>query len=447
MKPSFRLVALISLPAAALVLGCSSSQPSQPYSADRGNTPPPPAAMAQSTATRPAPPSSGRPPGWSAPVWRGPVPGSSVSGSTAVVPSPSTRYTAPTPPTAYPSAPSAPSGAPSYAFSWVGSLRDAQDAARRDGKLIFIEAGRDACRNCEYLRKEVIPSADVNSQLGSMSVGCYDDVDKTPYSDAFNILQTNVVGAGALPLCGWVTPDLRWVHGFWGRKDNAKFLAEISIARSAYQRMADAARPPSSLELGRLPAAGSLPDAELADVSAELADDKMIDVAPTPAIVAPTDRPVLATATPTSLPTPIPAPASVIETPTAPPIADVTPTAGNAPVFASVAPSSIPSPTFGVEPPPAEISDEDASRAWVRDELKRAASELASHRYAEARTILASVRVKAKGMPESREADKGEVAIYNLRKIAKAGGSPEADKLRAAAQRDLKDTVWSSLFA
>ena len=83
----------------------------------------------------------------------------------------------------------------------------------------------------------------------------------------------------------------------------------------------------------------------------------------------------------------------------------------------------------------------------MRDELKRAASALASRQYAEARSILSVVREKAKGLPEAREAEKGEVAIYNLRKIEKAGVSADADKFRATALRDLKDTVWMSLFA
>jgi len=422
MKPAARLLAAVSLPAAAFALGCSSGNP-HPYSADPGPARPAPAPA--STVVQTPQPSMPRSPGWSAPVWRGP---------TTTTPAPYVPPAAP-PPAAY-TPPPTPTTT-SYAFSWSSSLRQAQESARAQGKLIFLESGREACGNCQYIKNEVIPSAEVNAQLGSMSVGFYDDVDKTPYSDAFNLLQANVVGAGTLPLCGWVTPDLRWVHGFWGRRDPAKFLNEISSARSAYQRMAQAARPASSLELGRLPSAGSLPDTELADVSAELADDRMIEIAPPPAVAPIVDRPVLATTMP--VPPPPPAPMEV-----APPTA-ITPEP-TPPVFASIAPerpAAAPTPVVTDVP----VSDDAAGRAWVREQLKLAATELAAHRYAQARTILAGVRERAQGTPELREAEKGEVAIYNLRKIERAAGADDVAKLRATAQRDLKDTIWGSLFA
>ncbi len=413
MMLSARFLALASLPAAALVLGCSSNkQTGATYTADR-----PPTAPAPAPATSSARTTTGTP-GWSAPVWRGPTSGAQ-----------SPSVTATPPPTVTPYTPAAPRPLPSTStgFGWSGSLREAQDSARAQGKLIFLESGREACGNCQYLKNEVIPSASVSPQLGAMSVGYYDDCDKTPYSEAFNILQANVVGAGTLPLCGWVTPDLRWVHGFWGRREPGRFLAEIESARSAYQRMAEIARPASSLELGRLPSAGSLPDAELADVSAELADDKMIETTPAAALDPAADAPRLATA-----PAPTPAPAEVAATE---PVAAAPSASTQAPIFASMSPSAT-----------AATAPVD-TRTWVRDELRRAAAALAGRDYAEARAILAGVHAKASGLPESREADKGEVAIYNLRKIEKAGASADADKLRAAAQRDLKDTVWVSLFA
>lgn len=428
MKSSIRLLALASLPAAVLALGCAgnSKQP-QPYTADRA-----PVASGPAYPTTPQTPS--RAPGWSAPIWRGPVPtaGSTTTSRTPVATAP---YVPPT--MSAPMPPMPPSGG--QAFDWAGSLRQAQDSARAQSKLIFIEAGREACGNCQFLKREVIPSSAVNAELGSMSVGFYDDVDKTPYSDAYNLVSANIQSAGTLPLCGWVTPDLRWVHGFWGRRDATKFLAEISTARSNYQRMASAARPATGAALRALPSIGSLPDAELADVSAELSDDKMID---TPLMG---EAPALAAATP---------PAVVdVE-----PIAPFTPkvdSSNGAPLFASVSPSEMPAltPVAPVAAPvvaevatPAPSADEVA-RSWARDELKRAATALAARQYAEARSILSGVREKAKGFPESREADKGEVAIHNLRKIERAGLSAEADRVRAAAHRDLKDTVWMSLFA
>ena len=216
MKFSIRLLALVSLPAAALALGCSSNKTSQGYTADRGNAPVAPAHL---TSTTGAP--SQHPQGWSAPVWRGPIPagGKTVGASTSMPTVTGPVAMTPTPPMSAPVRAQAPT---SYGFNWAGSLKEAQDSARAQAKLIFIEAGREACGNCQFLKREVIPSSSVNSELGSMSVGYYDDVNLTPYSDAYNIVAANIQSAGTLPLCGWVTPDLKWVHGFWGRRDATK---------------------------------------------------------------------------------------------------------------------------------------------------------------------------------------------------------------------------------
>ena len=432
MKSSTRLLTLVSLPAVVLALGCSNKPPPKTYSA----TPPSPAYAPPPTRTAQTP--TGRPPGWSAPVWRGPIPtGGTTVGTTTMARPPSATapiVNSPPPPPAYAPPTAAGHG---YGFNWSSSLRQAQDSARAQGKLIFLEAGRKECGNCMFLKNEVIPSSNVNGELGSMSVGYYDDVDVTPYSDAFNLLQANVQGAGTLPLCGWVTADLRWVHGFWGRRDASKFQSEIAAARSTYERMSGAARPASGGALVGLPSIGSLPDAELADVSAELTDS-MIDVPASP-IEQPgagASSPVLATTAPMPAPVAVEPEAVAVE---------IAPEPSTAPVFASMSPRVMPDLPASI--PVAAPSVEETSRTFVREELKRAATALASRQYAEARSILSGVKEQAKGLPESREADKGEVAIYNLRKIEKAGASAEADKIRATAQRDLKDTVWVSLFA
>ncbi len=433
MKSSIRFLVLASLPAAALSLGCSNSKPQQTYTAD--NRPAPQAPVATSTT---APTQAQRPAGWSAPVWRGPVPSGSTTSPSMTGPGIATTP----PPPATMNAPPPAMPTPSYGFNWSSSLRQAQESARAQGKLIFLEAGRKACTNCMLLKNEIIPSASVNGELGSMSVGYYDDVDLTPYSEAFNLLQANVTGAGTLPLCGWVTADLRWVHGFWGRRDASKFIAEIGTARSTYQRMAAAARPATSVELGRLPSIGSLPDAELADVTAELLDDKMIDTSTGIPNAMPVEQagaaPVLAATEPVEAPAPEPAlPTEVASVPET----------NVPPVFASMNPRLMPTIPTSIPVAAPATSTENSSREFVRDELKRAAAALAARQYTEARSILSDVKARAAGMPESREADKGEVAIYNLRKLEKARVSVDADKIRATAQRDLKDTIWMSLFA
>jgi hypothetical protein len=126
------------------------------------------------------------------------------------------------------------------------TLAEAQAAARASGRLIFVEEGRPACGNCMTLKNRIIPQPEVSSDLGSLSVGYYDDVDANPGSQSFQILRTNLPDAVMLPLCGWLTPDLRWVHGYSGGRDAARFRAEIATARSRARLLGATSPPPAS---------------------------------------------------------------------------------------------------------------------------------------------------------------------------------------------------------
>jgi hypothetical protein len=310
------------------------------------------------------------------------------------------------PPTSSYSQPAAaPSAATTYpsSFGWARTLGEAQTQARASKRLIFLESGRETCGNCQKLKKTVVP--ETSSELGMIAVGYYDDCDVDAGSQAFWILRNNLPNAVTLPLVGFVTPDLQWVSGFSGATDAGRFRSEIDRARAAYRQMGSTGTTVTSdakPSFGMLPAASSefapstralaslpsLPDAELADVGAELVADADLDrpAAPTTAVVA-----------------------SQVET---------------------------------IDPGTRDVSD---VRSWARDELARAAAALVTRDYSSARSILATVREKARGNPEAREADKGEVAIYNLRKIESTPA--HADSLRLRAHHDLRDTVWASLFA
>jgi hypothetical protein len=169
----------------------------QPLPPSTGPTPPPVAAT-------PPPPAS-PPPFVDAPTWQPPA--------------------APEP--------TAPPTSAAAAFRWAPSLAEAQAEARRRGVLIFLESGRDACGNCMKLKNEIIPS--MLDELGTMSVGYYDDVERDKGSQAFWLLRNNLSTAVTMPLCGWFTPDLKWVHGFSGHVDVASFRRDIQRASSAYR--------------------------------------------------------------------------------------------------------------------------------------------------------------------------------------------------------------------
>jgi hypothetical protein len=313
-------------------------------------------------------------------------------------------YTPPayTPPPAPVNTYTPPAAAPAYSssFGWARSLSEAQSLARASNRLIFLESGRESCGNCQKLKKTLVP--EMSSELGRVAVGYYDDCDVDKFSQVFMLLHANLPNAATLPLVGFVTPDLQWVTGFSGGTDAGRFRSEIDRAsagrRSGAVETGDTAKPSFGALPGAFPASGpssralaslrSLPDAELADIGPELVADADLD--PSASVPAPT----IATA------------ASRTETAT---------------------------------------TDERDVRSWARDELARAAAALAARDYARARVIIATVREKAQGNPEAREADKGEVAIYNLRKIEST--PDDADSLRVRARHDLLHTVWAPLFA
>ncbi len=383
--------------------------------------------------------------------------------------------------------------------------------ARASGRMIFIETGRPSCGNCQGLRNDVIPNPAVNGELGAMAVGYYVDCDQEPNSQGYQLLVQNLPGAAMLPLVGFVTPDLRWVHGYSGGRNVSRFRQEIATARAAYSRLASIDAPVSPVQTAALPtrSLGSLPDEELADVSRELADERMLDAGAAVA-EAPIERALVVAPT-------APTTASVLD---APAIAEVASAAAVAEaaaaaraeaqaradavlaaareterqaaaeralaaeqalaaerveaerlaaedraraalaaalaavpetnVTAIVSPRATPifAPAAPVATAPGLAAGTEGDvRTWAQAELRRAASALSSRDYASARAILASVREKAGSAPEGREAAKGDVAIWNLRKIERAGTPDDAVRLRARAKADLEATVFEALFA
>jgi hypothetical protein len=359
----------------------------------------------------------------------------------------------PTPPTAtrpYVAGPTAPvvsqgpRGGRSNALDprfWRGSLQEALSDARSTNRLVFLEMGRDGCGNCIALKNKVIPDPAVDPTLKMMSVGFYDDIDRNRDTTARNILQQNLPTAVILPLAGWVTPDMRWVSGFSGRRDAQSFLQEVAKARAISGQRAEAERPVPRAELVVAePAAGSSLSAdELADVTAALGEDvlpagpaplagDLPAVAEVPAVEIGRPDPALAIEPPVEA-APMPATAEVAHADPVPPPSEPPPSIAS------------PTATVGVTAPTA-----DPVRTWAHDQLERAAAALAARDYAGARAILAEVRVRASGLPEQREAEKGEVAIRLLKKLDRQAGDA-AKETRTDAATDLKGTIWVTLFA
>lgn len=358
-----RIAWLALAPLAAFAVGCNSPQQAQNYNSSVAVPQP-----------QTPPPAQTPPPGYQPRIVSSrvvPTPGAPAQPYT-----PPPTYTPSAPPPAYaPPSPAAPAPSMGGTFQWASSLAEAQQIARQTGRLVLIEAGRDRCKNCQELKNSIIPA--MAAELGQSVVGYYDDVDRDAGSQAFWALRNNLSTAVTLPLVGFFTPDLRWVHGFSGHTDAAKFRSDVERARSMSRSQGALPRDGTSRETAMLT---SLPDAELADVGDELVADLEAHAA----------APALAT--------------TALE--------------AAAPVDAGT---------------------------WAREALARAASALTDRDYDGARAILASVRERAKDAPEAREAAKGEVAIWNLRRMERDPAA--ATEVKERAQKDLRDTIWVSLFA
>ena len=136
----------------------------------------------------------------------------------------------------------APGGAPTRAprtemhggFLWYLDWDDAVAEARRTGRLIYCLSTKPDCHMCEAVRDESV--AAYSSDMQRFCVGYMYNIlnpDKNPQiSRVDGVLRRNLVGYSMMPLTGWVTPDLQWVHGFHGWKKPDEFRGEMTRARA-----------------------------------------------------------------------------------------------------------------------------------------------------------------------------------------------------------------------
>ncbi len=351
---------------------------------------------------------------------------------------------------------------------WYTSLDDAQAVARASGKLIFIESGRRACGNCRHVVEQVLPASNVRSRIAAIAIGLAEDCDESD-SRVSNLLTAGVPDATVLPLCGFVTPELRWVTGFSGYMDPASFSGHLSRAEDRYEQL-------TRYRKSKLPLA--------------------------PAPVCPTPAPEYAKPTPRPIPVP-PPPAPRALPPPASPVAPARPTTPMLPAPRPIAPAPgpvagpvmpTPAPTAQpVAPPPpkpvigmagapmerarhaaaegrwgdvlkvndesprlsvAEKAEFDAllrrANNWVLGSFDSAMSSARARRYPDAKRTLAVLSTQLTGTtcPGLIDAERGMRAIDRLSAIEQ--GTPEQadapEQLRKVAYADFRGSRWASLF-
>ncbi len=144
------------------------------------------------------------------------------------------------------------SGEPSGGLTWYRSFAQAQAAARAEGKLVLVASTRPGCGLCETFRNQTAPAC--RGELARVAVGYVYDITRPEDRSVDAALRANLPGAKLMPLVGFFTPDLAWVHGFWGRHDAGQFRADIATAARAVPRPTLARPVPPASRPARPPA-------------------------------------------------------------------------------------------------------------------------------------------------------------------------------------------------
>lgn len=112
-------------------------------------------------------------------------------------------------------------------LAWYRSFAEARSAARAQGKLILVASTRPGCGLCEAFRSQTAPAC--RDGLERVAVGYLYDITRPEDGSVDRTLRAHLPGARLMPLVGFVTPDLGWVHGFWGQRSVAEFQGDVAL--------------------------------------------------------------------------------------------------------------------------------------------------------------------------------------------------------------------------
>jgi hypothetical protein len=150
-------------------------------------------------------------------------------------------------------------------LTWYRTWNEAQAVARAEGKLVLAASTRAGCGLCERFRSETAPQC--SGQLSQVAVGYVYDIGRPEMGQVDHAIRSRLSGARLMPLVGFLTPDMEWVHGFWGGRTPQQFLGDIDHVRRV--RPARVAAPPQRTP-APAPTVTSEPRANAAATSARL---------------------------------------------------------------------------------------------------------------------------------------------------------------------------------
>ena len=357
-----------------------------------------------------------------------------------------------TPEPGFPDTTDAPVAASTYVsrpFRWHASLSDAQADAREQGKLILALATRPGCGLCEQFKNRTAVA--VQNELQQVAVGyAYDASPRGPIDarSMYRFAQRKLPRATLMPLVGFVTPDVTWVHGFFGARTMAQFVDDIALVRSSVPSLQRSRMPaPDGFDEGA-PMAQAPPDAGGLPMSPPPpgydTSTGVVDTLPSPGIDD-TDHAAVGgmTGGTDTLPDVPPAADAPTEPVRSVPVSGTSPSHPWMPDAPPIAPvrassssdTSVLPPTLAAEAGP-----------WGQERFRTAMSHMRGKRYGAAQSVLSDIMLRFPGTAVEREANKGTIAIYNAKRIDKAATAAERSQYEQRARQDLKGTIWRGLF-
>lgn len=113
-------------------------------------------------------------------------------------------------------------------LQWFTSWNSAAAAARSQGKMVLVIAEKPSCSLCDKLKDNVIPT--VSSQLARKAVVYTYNILRPEMRSVNKAIRDNLRGAYLMPLAGFLTPDARYLHGFFGSTTGSKLMSDAATA-------------------------------------------------------------------------------------------------------------------------------------------------------------------------------------------------------------------------
>jgi thioredoxin-related protein len=117
-----------------------------------------------------------------------------------------------------------------HTLDWHEDWDEALAAAKRDGKKVFIEMGRELCGNCRNLVQSIVPKPAVAELLKQNFVALASDADD-PQQPVLDLAMEHLSDAMMLPFVMFTDAEGRFLAGGHGAVDPTAFerlLRELS---------------------------------------------------------------------------------------------------------------------------------------------------------------------------------------------------------------------------